>query len=162
MDFKNLQLNILQDQHSHNMDLNIRLQDHLIVGIGEVKTKTEKKLSESSSKLALSHVVPDLILKTLEADDSIEILGNGNQIRHYTYGEDLAEGIGLLLEHPNAKNEDFNLSTSQSTTVLELAEIIWKKIKPDQEFKYTSTDSFEFDVQKEFHQQEKAKNLLEF
>ena len=132
------------------------------VGIGEVKTKTEKKLSDSSSKLALSHVVPDLILKTLEAEDSIEILGNGNQIRHYTYGEDLAEGIGLLLEHPKAKNEDFNLSTSQSTTVLELAEIIWKKIRPGQEFKYTSTDSFEYDVQKRIPSTEKAKTLLNY
>ena len=130
------------------------------VGIGEVKTKTSKKLSESSSKLALSHVVPDLILKTLDAEESIEILGSGNQIRHYTYGEDLAEGIRLLLEHPNAKNEDFNLSTSQSTTVLELAEIIWNKIKPDKKFKYTSIESFEYDVQKRIPSTEKAKKLL--
>jgi len=132
------------------------------VGIGEVKTKTEKKLTESSSKLALSHVVPDLILKTLQGTDSIEILGSGNQIRHYTYGEDLAKGICLLLEHPNAKNEDFNLSTAQSTTVLELAEIIWKKIRKDEEFKYTSADPFEFDVQKGIPSTDKAKKLLGF
>jgi len=132
------------------------------VGIGEVKTKTEKKLTESSSKLALSHVVPDLILKTLQGTDSIEILGSGNQIRHYTYGEDLAKGICLLLEHPNAKNEDFNLSTAQSTTVLELAEIIWKKIRKDEEFKYTSADPFEFDVQKRIPSTDKAKKLLGF
>ncbi|MAL65435.1 MAG: NAD-dependent epimerase [Candidatus Marinimicrobia bacterium] len=132
------------------------------VGIGEVKTKTEKKLTESSSKLALSHVVPDLILKTLQGTDSIEILGSGNQIRHYTYGEDLAKGICLLLEHPNAKNEDFNLSTAQSTTVLELAEIIWEKIRKDEEFKYTSVDPFEFDVQKRIPSTDKAKKLLGF
>lgn len=130
------------------------------VGIGEVKTKTSKKLSESSSKLALSHVVPDLILKTLEDNDSIEILGSGNQIRHYTYGEDLAKGISLLLEHPNAKNEDFNLSTAQSTTVLELAEIIWKKIRLGEEFSYKSVESFEFDVQKRIPSTLKAKELL--
>jgi len=132
------------------------------VGIGEVKTKTEKKLSDSSSKLALSHVVPDLILKILEGKDSIEILGTGNQIRHYTYGEDLAKGICLLLEHPKAANEDFNLSTSQSTTVLELAEIIWKKIRKNEEFKYNFVDSFEFDVQKRIPSTEKAKKLLDF
>ena len=132
------------------------------VGIGEVKTKTEKKLTESSSKLALSHVVPDLILKTLQGTDSIEILGSGNQIRHYTYGEDLAKGICLLLEHPNAKNEDFNLSTAQSTTVLELAEIIWKKIRKDEEFKFTCVDPFEFDVQKRIPSTDKAKKLLGF
>lgn len=132
------------------------------VGIGEVKTKTGKALSESSSKLALSHVVPDLILKTLEGKESIEILGSGNQVRHYTYGEDLAKGICLLLEHPNAKNEDFNLSTSQSTTVLELAEIIWKKIRPNEEFKYKLVDPFQYDVQKRIPSTVKAKNLLDY
>ena len=130
------------------------------VGIGEVKTKTEKKLTDSSAKLALSHVVPDLILKTLEGKPKIEILGSGNQIRHYTYGEDLAKGICLLLEHENAKNEDFNLSTSQSTTVLELAEIIWNKVRPEEKFQYQSVDSFEFDVQKRIPSTEKAKKLL--
>ncbi len=132
------------------------------VGIGEVKTKTNKKLTESSSKLALSHVVPDLILKTLENTKEIEILGSGNQIRHYTYGEDLAKGICLLLEHPNAKNEDFNLSTSESTTVLELAEIIWNKIRNEEEFKFKSVDPFEFDVQKRIPSTEKAKDLLDY
>ena len=29
------------------------------------------------------------------------------------------------MEHPAALNEDFNLSTAESTTVLELAEMIW-------------------------------------
>ena len=77
------------------------------VGIGEVKAKTKKDLTESSKKLALSHVVPDLILKTLNYNGKLEILGKGNQIRHYTYGEDLAKGIVLLLDHEKAKNNDF-------------------------------------------------------
>ena len=77
--------------------------------------------------MALSHVVPDLILKTLNYNGKLEILGKGNQIRHYTYGEDLAKGIVLLLDHEKAKNNDFNLSTSKSTTVLELADLIFKK-----------------------------------
>ncbi|GIR20192.1 hypothetical protein CM15mP35_04530 [bacterium] len=62
-----------------------------------------------------------MILKTLNYENEIEILGKGNQIRHYTYGEDLAKGIVMLLTHENAKNEDFNLSTSDSTSVIELA-----------------------------------------
>ena len=59
--------------------------------------------------------MPDLILKSLDYDGELEILGEGNQIRHYTYGEDLAKGICTLLTHENAKNNDFNLSTSEST-----------------------------------------------
>tara|TARA_A100001011_G_C14274597_1_gene828577 strand:+ start:353 stop:1375 length:1023 start_codon:yes stop_codon:yes gene_type:complete len=132
------------------------------VGIGEIKAKNKKDASENSKKLALSHVVPDFVLKTLESKDHIEILGSGNQIRHYTYGEDLAEGICLLLDHENAKNNDFNISTSTSTTVLELAEKIWKKIKPDEEFKYKNVDPFEYDVQKRIPSTSKAKNLLGF
>ncbi len=52
----------------------------------------------------------------------------GNQVRHYTYGGDLAHGIRLAMESPAAVNDDFNLSTAASTTVLELAEAIWHKI----------------------------------
>ena len=43
------------------------------------------------------------------------------------------------MEHPAALNEDFNLSTAESTTVLELAEMIWRKIKgPDVPLRYVS------------------------
>ena len=129
------------------------------VGIGEIKAINSE---ENSKKLPLSHVVPDLILKTIMSDDSLEILGNGNQIRHYTYGEDLAKGIVILLDHENAKNDDFNLSTSESTSVLDLAEKIWKKLKPDKEFKYTSMDPYEYDVQKRIPSTVKAKELLDF
>ena len=35
-----------------------------------------------------------------------------------------------VMEHENALNNDFNISTSRSTTVNELCEIIWKKMRP--------------------------------
>ena len=73
-------------------------------------------------KLAMSHVVPDLVLKVLKGQDPLHILGDGSQVRHYTYGGDLAHGIRLAMESDAAVNDDFNLSTAQSTTVLELAE----------------------------------------
>ena len=133
------------------------------MGIGELKTVSDKKLSKNSQDLLLSHVVPDLILKILNSDKPVEILGKGNQVRHYTYGGDLAKGIVLLLTHPNAKNDDFNISTDVSTTVLELAEIIWNKLRPEKEFKYTTLESFEYDVQKRIPSVDKAFfNLLNY
>ena len=132
------------------------------VGIGEVKTDNNKKISETSANLALSHVVPDLILKTLDKKDYVEILGTGNQIRHYTYGEDLAKGIVTLLEHPKAKNDDFNLSTSESTTVIDLAKLIWKKIRKNEEYSFKHIDPFMYDVQKRIPSTKKAKNILDF
>ena len=65
-------------------------------------------------KLAMSHVVPDLVQKVLKGQDPLHILGDGRQVRHYTYGGDLARGIRLAIESPAALNEDFNLSTRPS------------------------------------------------
>jgi nucleoside-diphosphate-sugar epimerase len=76
----------------------------------------------------MSHVVPDLVQKVLKGQDPLHVLGDGKQVRHYTYGGDLARGIRVCIEHPKALNEDFNISTARKTTVLELAEAIWKKI----------------------------------
>ena len=62
----------------------------------------------------MSHVVPDLVQKVLKGQDPLHILGDGSQVRHYTYGGDLARGIRVCIEHPKALNEDFNLSTARA------------------------------------------------
>ena len=41
----------------------------------------------------MSHVVPDVVQKVLKGQDPLHILGDGTQVRHYTYGGDLARGI---------------------------------------------------------------------
>ena len=50
----------------------------------------------------MSHVVPDLVQKVLKGQDPLHILGDGRQVRHYTYGGDLARGIRLAIESPAA------------------------------------------------------------
>src|SRR5258707_3526975 len=79
--------------------------------------------------LAVSPVVPDLVQKVLKGQEPLHILGTGEQVRHYTYGGDLARGVVDAMEHPDARNEDFNLSTAESPTVLDLARLIWRKVK---------------------------------
>ena len=98
------------------------------VGIGERRAVRDTDIMSGNVKLALSHVVPDLVLKTLKGQDPLHILGDGSQVRHYTYGGDLARGIRLAMESDAAVNDDFNLSTAASTTVLELAEAIWTAV----------------------------------
>ena len=61
--------------------------------------------------------------------DPLHLLGSGEQVRHYTYGGDLARGIVTAMEHPAAAGQDFNLATDRGTTVTELATLIWHKIK---------------------------------
>jgi nucleoside-diphosphate-sugar epimerase len=132
------------------------------VGIGEKRAKTEREILSGNVKLAMSHVVPDLVQKVMKGQDPLHILGKGNQVRHYTYAGDLAEGIRLCIEKPEAVNEDFNISTARSTTVLELAEVIWRKINGDKPFRYVSDKPFEYDVQKRVPLVEKAKRVLGF
>lgn len=130
------------------------------VGVGEKRALTDKEVFSGNVKLAMSHVVPDLIQKTLKGQDPLHILGEGNQVRHYTYGGDLARGIRLCIESDKAKNEDFNISTATSTTVMELAEMIWKKINPGKPFKVVSDKPYEYDVQKRVPNTQKAKKVL--
>src|SRR5438874_5850485 len=133
------------------------------VGIGERRALRDADVMSGNIKLALSHVVPDLALKVIKGQEPLHILGDGSQVRHYTYGGDLARGIAIAIEHPDALNDDFNLSTAQSTTVLELAEMIWTKIRGEGvPFRYVSDDPFEHDVQKRVPATEKAKRVLGF
>ncbi len=132
------------------------------IGTGEKRATTDREILSGNVKLAMSHVVPDLVQKVLKGQDPLHILGDGNQIRHYTYGGDLARGIRLCIESPAALNEDFNLSTSESTTVLELAELVWKRLHPGKPLAYVSDTPFKYDVQKRVPDVSKAKRLLGF
>jgi nucleoside-diphosphate-sugar epimerase len=131
------------------------------VGVGEGRALGEVEVLSGNVKLAMSHVVPDLVQKVVKGQDPLHILGSGEQVRHYTYGGDLAKGIIAAMEHPKARGEDFNISTAESTTVLELAEVIWRKIKgPDAPFRVVSDDPYEYDVQKRVPDVTKARAVL--
>lgn len=132
------------------------------VGIGEKRALCDKEIYSGNIKLAMSHVVPDLVQKVLKGQDPLHILGDGTQVRHYTYGGDLARGIRLCLEMEEAINEDFNLSSPVSTTVLELAKMIWNKINSDKPFNYVCDPPFQYDVKKRIPCVEKAKRFLGF
>lgn len=132
------------------------------VGTGEQRAKDEQEIMSGNVKLAMSHVVPDLIQKVYKGQDPLHILGSGDQIRHYTYGGDLARGIRLCVEKPEAVNDDFNLSTPVSTTVTELASMIWKKMNGDKPLSFIHDEAFEYDVQKRVPAVEKAKTKLGF
>jgi len=133
------------------------------VGVGEGRALGDVEVLSGNVKLAMSHVVPDLVQKVLKGQDPLHILGDGSQVRHYTYGGDLARGIVTAMEHEAARNEDFNLSTAESTTVRDLAEVIWRKIKgADVPLTLVSDDPFEYDVQKRIPDVTKAREVLGF
>jgi UDP-glucose 4-epimerase len=136
------------------------------VGVGERRALGDRDVPSGNIKLAMSHVVPDLVQKVLKGQDPLHLLGSGGQVRCYTYGGDLARGIADAVFHPAALNDDFNLSTSNSTTVLELAEAIWAGIHGRgpgaRPFRFTSDPPYPNDVQQRVPDVSKAKRVLGF
>lgn len=136
------------------------------VGIGERRALGGKEIPSGNVQLAMSHVVPDLVQKVLKGQNPLHILGSGDQVRCYTYGGDLAKGVATCIFHPAAQNQDFNLSTPRSTTVLELAERIWHMCHgsaPDAPpFRYVSDPGYPHDVARRVPDTRKAKEMLGF
>jgi nucleoside-diphosphate-sugar epimerase len=132
------------------------------IGVGEDEAIGEDEMLSGNVKMLMSHVVPDLVHKCLEGQDPLHILGTGNQIRHFTNGKDIARGIRMALESKAALNQDFNIAIAKSTTILKLAELIWRKTNDGKPFRWVSDPSFKYDVQKRIPATSKAKDLLGF
>lgn len=133
------------------------------VGVGESRALGDVEIKSGNVTLAMSHVVPDLVQKLLRGQNPLRILGTGDQVRHYTYGGDLAKGIVLSLDHPAALNQDFNMSTPDGHTVLELAKVINHKINgPTAQLDIASDEAFEHDVQLRVPDVSKAREMLGF
>lgn len=132
------------------------------VGIGERTPLGAEDVESGNVKLALSHVVPDLVVKVLRGQDPLHILGDGSQLRHYTYGGDLARGIRLCIESDSARNEDFNMSTPVGLTVREVAELVWRKVHGDRPLRLANDRPFDYDVQRRQPDVSKARELLGF
>jgi GDP-L-fucose synthase len=94
---------------------------------------------------AVSHVIPALIKKAVEAkergDDHIEVWGTGSATREFLYVDDAAEGILLGAEHYDGA-EPVNLGSNEEVAIKDLAELIvkltgfegdlrWDPTKPD-------------------------------
>lgn len=133
------------------------------VGSGEGRAMSGQEVMSGNIKLAMSHVLPDLAQKAIKGQNPLHILGDGKQVRCYTHGRDLARGIGLSIDHPAALNQDFNLSASRQTTVLELAELVWRSVNgSDLPFQFVSDPPFEYDVRHRIPNVTKARDLLGF
>ncbi len=104
-----------------------------------------------------AHIIPDLVDKVLSGQYPLEILGNGNQIRSYTYVDDVANGIIFAAEH--GENDDFNIGTGAETNVTELAEMVWNICGRKEPLKFKHLESYRYDVQKRIPEISKLKKL---
>ena len=113
-------------------------------------------------QLAMSHVVPDLVQKVVKGQDPLHILGDGSQVRHYTYGGDLAVGIVTAMEHPR-RSTTTSTSRRQSRPLSSSSpRLIWHKINGDEPFRYVCDTPFEHDVARRVPSTAKAERVLGF
>jgi nucleoside-diphosphate-sugar epimerase len=100
------------------------------------------------------------VKKTLGGQHPLEMLGDGKQTRCFTHVRDIARGILMAMESEKAVNEDFNLGTSEETTMLDLARRIHALCAPDRPFEVKHVKGFPSDIRRRVPDGSKAKRLL--
>lgn len=77
------------------------------------------------------------VLKAL-AGDTIEIHGDGTQIRAWCYVDDMVDGVLLTLTHPGAVGESFNIGNNRAiVTIYGLANTIVRVLKSPSKIAFT-------------------------
>jgi len=113
------------------------------------------------NEVGIAHVIPDLIKKVYyDQQYPVEILGDGSQIRAYTYVTDLADAIGTLAFDSRTDNNDYNVANPHAYTVMELLEQIWEMCGPkDKLLQVKNLPAFKDDVRKRVPSTDKIYSL---
>jgi len=94
-------------------------------------------------------------------DETIEIHGDGTQIRAWCYVDDMVEGVLIGLTHPNAVGESFNIGNSQAvTTIYGLANTVVRVLNSKSQIKFTRKDYA--DIELRVPAVQKARDLIDF
>jgi UDP-glucose 4-epimerase len=83
-------------------------------------------LEEAGEEQGMAHVFADFIQRLLvEKKNPLPILGDGEQVRCFTWIDDVASAIAAHLDNPRTSGEAFNLGNPQPTTMKRLAQTIF-------------------------------------
>ncbi|MGD9856422.1 MAG: NAD-dependent epimerase/dehydratase family protein [Planctomycetaceae bacterium] len=91
------------------------------------------------------YAIYDFFCKIRAAEFSIEILGDGQQVRDYLYVDDAALGF-LAVAESGQPGEDYNLASGQPTKIIDLARIMTGLLGKPQLDLRTTGHSFRGDV----------------
>lgn len=72
----------------------------------------------------VSRRVGQVFIENAMSGGKLRIEGDGQERLDFTYIDDLVQGICLTIQHPNARNQIFNLTYGKSRSILELADIV--------------------------------------
>lgn len=109
-----------------------------------------------------SHVLPDFVKAAKFRKHPFPILGNGEQVRCFTHGKDLARAIRYIINDNMAINKTFNISNPKQYKIIDLAKLVWERINGTASFYPEFKSGFKYDVQYRVPDVTKAKQLLNF
>ena len=108
----------------------------------------------------LSHVFADFIQNLLiEKKNPLPIFGDGEQVRCFTWIEDIANTIGEYSFNSKTDNEIYNLGNPEPTSMKELARMIYQG---EDELKFKTVREYSDDVIIRIPDVDKAMNELNF
>jgi len=99
-------------------------------------------------------------------DKEIEVHGDGQQTRSFTYISDHIDGITRAIERPEANNKVFNIGNTREITIEGLARLVWRLVRGDEPAKirfipYATFGNYE-DVRRRVPDITRARELLGF
>ena len=122
---------------------------------------------KGESELGTSHVFADYIKNiVVEKRSQLPIIGDGEQIRCFTWIGDVARGIAEFSFDPRAENQTFNLGNPEPITMKDLANLIYGSaqnhglISGNGGLSFETKMSFEDDVRTRIPDVSKAKKVL--
>jgi len=123
---------------------------------------------KGENDLGMSHVFADYIKNIIhEKRTDLPIIGDGEQIRCFTWIGDVARGIAEFSFDERAENQIFNLGNPEPITMKDLANIIYEKARNHKlingngdGLKFETTLSFQDDVRTRIPDVSKAKEVL--
>lgn len=115
----------------------------------------------------VSHVFADFVQRiVVERANPITILGDGAQVRCFTWIGDVADAIARYSFADATENEDFNLGNPQPITMLQLAQRIYAlfhelaDIPEEEPLRFNHTPVFDDDVRVRIPDVSKAESVL--
>ena len=94
-------------------------------------------------------------------NETIQIHGNGTQIRAWCFVDDMVDGVLLALSHPKAVGESFNIGNERAvTTIYGLASTVVRVLESRSPIEFVRKDYV--DVELRVPSVEKARDLIGF
>lgn len=87
----------------------------------------------------VSRRVGQVFIENALEGTKLTVEGDGEDRLDFTYIEDFVNGICRVIEHPEARNETFNMTYGNARTILELVEVVQEHF-PDVEVEFTERD----------------------